>query len=253
MPETASFYFFLAQLQTLLTASLRLGFAFLLLSWWSTRNPLSLYWSRWSWIWGVLGTLSGAGLWWALPRSNPFVDQGLLAAAGLLMAGSCLWWSQSRGAVLRRLGLWLSVILGGSCLWFLSFSRSDKDVFSILLALPLAIALSYFPLCYRASPAQRKSFHGFFLLSLVPCLGVYYGWMYPLIKHIPAAGEFYPYVNLYDWILPLFVILYSGNLYIEYWLRKAPRTLLTVWNYPVASLAIVGQWLNTQILDTLAL
>ncbi len=264
MSETP-IYFFIAQLNSLLTGGLRLGYGFFVLavlmlcgSFWvsepaqrDSRRGLASYWLTWSTGLSLLALSSALALSQLLAAPNVFLKQGIYSTVGLLIASGMLLVFQyfKRG----RWGLCLSLPVALFCVYAYSFSRSDKDLFSIVLALPVALGVSYFPLCFFKQNTTDRLFHSVFLWLLLPVFFVYYGWMYPLIKHIPAAGEFYPFINLYDWILPLFVILYSGNVYIDYWLNKRKSILVLMWNYPVAVAAILCQWLNTNILDTLAL
>lgn len=266
MPET-SFYFLLAQLNLLLTSHLRLGFVFLFLAlgtalWQQYRlqttrlRGLDNYWLAWSSGCTLIAGGSAVALYQMLPTAHAFLQESTYSSLGLCAAVLCVWAGQifwrkhyySAGTVSRALGF----LISSYCLYTYSFSRSDKDMFGLILALPVALALSYFPLCFLKQP-PAQGFHKVFLLSLLPVFGVYYGWMYPLTQHIPSVGEFYPFINLYDWILPLFVLLYLGNVYIDFWLNERKSTLALIWNYPVVVTAILCQWLNSNILDTLAL
>lgn len=266
MPET-TFYFLLAQLNLALTSHLRLGFVFLLLAlgsafWHQYRSPrqthegIDAYWLAWSTGCVLLAGGSAFALRRMLPEVNVFMQDSIYTTLGLCAAVLCAWaahvfWSKGyRSASTISRGL--SLIISSYCLYAYSFSRSDKDLFALILAWPVALALSYFPLCFLKNP-PAQTFHRVFLVGLLPVLGVYYGWMYPLTQHIPSVGEFYPFINLYDWILPLFMLLYLGNVYIDFWLNKRKSTLALLWNYPVVVAAILCQWLNSNILDTLAL
>lgn len=263
MSETP-IYFFLAQLNLLLTTNLRMGFVFLALSlgcslWFkhhSTAQRLSSYWLGWSSACALLALSSAGALYRLLERPHLFLQQGTSMGIGLGAAIGIAWTAKyfaKKGAEkAANLGYLLSILLGGYCLYAYSFSRSNKDLFSLGLTLSLALAISYFPLCFLERP-PAKTFHLLFLGSLMPLGLIYYGWMYPLTRQIPQVGEFYPFINLYDWILPVFVILYLGNIYIDFWLNKRKNTLALVWNYPVVVAAILCQWLSTNILDTLAL
>lgn len=271
MSET-TLYFALAQLNLILTAHLRLGFVFVFLGigWrlWQQYRPgatshtqtedrgLSEYWLAWATAAAGLALGSALGLQYLLERQSLILYEGFYDSLGLAAAVLSAWAaSVFMGKSYRSAGLItyaISLVISAYCLYTYSFSRSDKDLFGLILALPVALSLSYFPLCFRQR-VPAKAFHQIFLWGLLPVLGVYYGWMYPLTRHIPQAGEFYPFINLYDWILPLFVILYLGNIYIDFWLNKRKNTLALVWNYPVVITAILCQWLNTNILDTLAL
>jgi hypothetical protein len=263
MSETP-IYFFLAQLNLLLTANLRMGFVFLALSvcsgLWFRRQPvdqrLSTYWLGWSSASVMLALGSAWALQTLLDRPNILLQEATYSGMGLAAAVVSSWAAQffvRKGYhSTARIVYLISVLIGCYCIYAYSFSRSDKDLLSLGLTLPIAVALSYFPLCFLNRPPAR-GFHLLFLASLFPLGLIYYGWMYPLVKHIPQVGEFYPFINLYDWILPVFVILYLGNIYIDFWLNKRKNTLALVWNYPMVVTAILCQWLSTNILDTLAL
>lgn len=266
MPETP-FYFLLAQLNLLLTSHLRLGFVFLFLAlgsalWQQYRaNTSSLqgldhYWLAWSSGCVAIAGGSTLALHRMLPSINGFLQESTYNSLGLCAAILCAWAGQIFGVKgyrsARTVSHTLAFLVSSYCLYAYSFSRSNKDLFALILALPVALALSYFPLCFLKRPPAKK-FHFIFLLGLFPVFGVYYGWMYPLTRHIPSVGEFYPFINLYDWILPLFVLLYLGNVYIDFWLNERKSTLALIWNYPVVVTAILCQWLNSNILDTLAL
>lgn len=262
MSETP-IYFFLAQLNLLLTSNLRIGFVFLILSvisgvWFHHQmaQRLSAYWLAWASVTTLLTLGSAWALHTLLQSPNTFVQQGTYNGIGLAAAVVSAWAAQlcmRKGyGNTARLAYLLSTMIGSYCIYTYSFSRSDKDLFSLGLTLPIALAVSYFPLCFLSYP-PAKVFHLLFLVSLFPLTLIYYGWMHPLIFHIPQVGEFYPFINLYDWILPGFVILYLGNIYIDFWLNKRKNTLALVWNYPMVVTAILCQWLGTNILDTLAL
>lgn len=263
MSETP-IYFFLAQLNLLLTANLRMGFVFLILSvcsgFWLQRQTvllrLSTYWLGWASASTLLALGSAGALHTLLQRQNVFLQQATYSGIGLAAAVTSAWAAQfltRKGySSAARITYLISTLVGSYCIYAYSFSRSDKDLFSLGLTLPIALALSYFPLCFLNRP-PAKGFHLLFLGSMIPFSLIYYGWMYPLMRHIPQVGEFYPFINLYDWILPVFVILYLGNIYIDFWLNNRKNTLALVWNYPMVVTAILCQWLGTNILDTLAL
>lgn len=261
MSETP-IYFFLAQLNLLLTSNLRIGFVFLMLSvssglWFHpVAQRLSTYWLAWASVTTLLASGSAWALQALLQSPNVFVQQGTYSGIGLAAAIISAWAARffERKGYLRTTyaAYLLSMLIGGYCIYAFSFSRSDKDLLSLGLTLPIALAISYFPLCFLSHP-PAKIFHLLFLGSMLPLALIYYGWMQPLIFHIPQVGEFYPFINLYDWILPGFVILYLGNIYIDFWLNKRKNTLALVWNYPMVVTAVLCQWLSTNILDTLAL
>lgn len=262
-------YFLLAQLNALMTGSLRLALASVLLlalAWaWSLRQsaradalPLARYFSGWVAGLGALGLLAAASLWFLLPYPNPFVLNGFWTGLGLLLLALVLlglqarpFWQQTiwpRGLAVALLGLaWLA------CAWLPAFSRSDKTLLTALMALPWMLALAWFPVLFGSGWRWRHFFHGTWLLSMAAGILLHYGWLYPILSGIPRVGEFYPYINLYDWFLVLFMILYSGNIYVDYWLKQRASQLALSWHYPVVVTALCCQWLNTHIFDTLAL
>ncbi|HEY9841513.1 MAG TPA: hypothetical protein V6D23_13715 [Candidatus Obscuribacterales bacterium] len=265
----ASAYFILAQLNSIMTGCLRLGLALLglaLLAGW-----LSLWWPRWlrlgayfsAWVPGLalvaLGAACAANL--LLPQPNPFISNGLWLAVGLLPAAALL-------LALQRLRAWqnwafrLAVCLAGSAALALSillpaFSRSNQILLSVLLDLPMAVALVYFPLLLlpQARARYAGSLHLLWGLGASASLLIHYLWLWPQLAGIPQEGEFYPFINLYDWFLFAAMILYLGNLYIDYWLKwDYPRSWLALsWNYLVMVASVLCLWLNANIFDTLAL
>lgn len=299
-------YFALAQLNSLMTGSLRLALAMLALSalagMVSLRLPrwlaLGPYFGAWCLLSALVGLTAAGLLVQMLPYDNPFVWQGLRTAAGLSLGAAALLALQlSRLWRLPALRLGHGLIAGlglGLCAWLPSFSRSDKVLLSTLSVLPFAIALSYFPLLLLpGSRRWRGCFHALWLPAAVSGLLLHHLWLYPLLAGIPQQGEFFPYINLYDWFLFVSVILYSGNLYVDYWLSSrlssrqaapraasSPRTepanqperdydpissgaagtpllpsdgLALSWNYLVLAVSIICLWLNANVFDTLAL
>ncbi len=264
MSETP-IYFFLAQVNSLMTGALRLSLAadlllivVLLGSFFAPHwSRLGLYFGAWGSFYAAVGLLSAALLKNILPYQNPFVNQGVYTAVALLLGGLLvsvlLRFSLERRVWRIGLAGLSALALAGVCLWP-AFSRSDKTLMSVLMALPVAIAIAYLPLLFSERYTKWQSaLHLLWGLSLPWGLVVYYVWIFPFLKGIPQAGEFYPFINLYDWILMLFVILYSGNIYIDYWLKDRKVYLAVGWHYLVFSLAIVCHWLNANIFDTLAL
>ncbi len=267
MSETP-IYFVLAQLHSLMTASLRLALSILFLM--AVVLALSLWQNKWkafaTYLNGWLLMSSGAGLLASLgqrflfPASNHFIDQGVYSSLALLSVGSVF-------AIVAGLKLtqtrWLqaSLSLGllALCVYGLQaadFSRSDKVLASCLLALPLSLNLIYFPLLFDPQHQQYKHFfHLIWGLSAPISLGIYFIWLEPILSGIPQEGEFYPFINLYHWFLLLVMILYLGNLYIDYWLKQGnSRFKLTIsWHYLITFIALLGLWLNANIFDTLAI
>jgi len=260
-------YFFLAQVNAIMTGSLRLAMAFALLclcawalSLFSERYlPLGRYLTGWLALLGAVGLATAGILRYVLPYANPFVAQGLVFGGLLCCAAVLLLGVQSLKLWQHKL-LRGGLVFGGLLLWTWAgwqpaFSRSDKTVLTALMALPVALALAYFPLLFR--PELRLPvaafFHGGWILAMGVTLAIHHGWFYPILAGIPQEGEFYPYINLYDWFLFLFVILYSGNIYVDYWLKQRSSQLALSWNYPIVVVALLCQWLNTNVFDTLAL
>lgn len=262
-------YFLLAQLNAVMTGALRLALAavlLLVLAWgWSLRRsaladalPLARYFSGWIAGLGAVGLLAAAGLWFLLPYPNPFVLNALWTGLALLLLAPLLLWLQTwpvwqRSLLLRALTAGLLGLGWLACAWLPAFSRSDKTLLTALMALPWMIALAWFPLLFDSGWRWRHFFHGVWLISMLAGLLLHYGWLYPILSGIPRVGEFYPYINLYDWFLVLFMILYSGNVYVDYWLKQRDSQLALSWHYPVVVTALCCQWLNTHIFDTLAL
>jgi hypothetical protein len=50
-----------------------------------------------------------------------------------------------------------------------------------------------------------------------------------------------------------FVILYSGNLYIDYWLNQGKSSWAMCWHYLALIAALVCLWFNSNVFDSLAL
>jgi len=250
-----------------MTASGRLTLAFALLMllswvfslWWQNWLGLARYFTAWFTFFTMFGLSASLLEKKILPYQNPFVNQGVVLMLGLLPVAFLLLVLQKHPLWLQKRSLRLGVIVlsvpGFAYLFLLpSFSRSDKVFFSTLMALPVAVALAYFPLTlFENRQVWADSLHICWGLSLPGGLLIYYFWLWPLLVGIPQAGEFYPYINLYDWLIVLFMILYSGNVYIDYWLKQRSRSLLISWNYLVLVAAILCMWLNTNIFDTLAL
>ncbi|PIQ26094.1 hypothetical protein COW36_02160 [bacterium (Candidatus Blackallbacteria) CG17_big_fil_post_rev_8_21_14_2_50_48_46] len=262
-------YFLLAQLFTLMTASLRLALAFLVLalltllgSVFFARQAFLLRLSRY-WLGWVAG-LALAGGSFALAEvqllnyANPFVWQGFYLSCVLLGLGG-LFFTLDRflpaKAVYFQSGLILMVLVWVS--FHPGFSRSNQVWLTVVFTLPVALALSYFclwlPLKVEVERSLRHLFHGLWGGSSLLALGLYVFWLYPRVSGLPPTGEFFPFLNLYDWFFVVFMILYSGNLYIDYWLREGKRPLLLAWNYGVVVAALLCLWFNASIFDTLAL
>lgn len=260
-------YFVLVQLNSLMTGVLRMSLALLALSLltallslrWRDWLPLPRYLSALAGLTAVTGLAAAGAEKVLLPYENPFVNQGLITAG--IYLGSALLLLVLQSLPLFQKNIWRGVIslLGGLGLglsfWLPSFSRSDKLLISMLMIWPMAVALAYFPLLLTARPVPARVFHLLWAPGAVLALGLHYFWLYPFLAAIPKEGEFYPFINLYDWFLFVAVILYSGNLYIDYWLRQgAQRSKLALsWNYLVAVVAVLCLWLNANIFDTLAL
>lgn len=287
MSETPA-YFVLAQLFTLMTASLRLALGFSLLSALAIGLGLLLRSAQQRQLmqglvrylngWLGLSALAGGGFACAeillLSYPNFFVQRGLVFALGLLL----LWGGQefllrrlaqtgksgrsvTSGFVLQALSMGLS--LGGVALACLmpAFSRSNETAITVIFALPVALVISYFSLWL--SPAQspprllRSVFHGLWAGLSTLSLSAYLFWLYPRLAGLPPEGEFYPFLKLYDWFLMLFMLLYLGNLYIDYWLRTGENgekpALVLAWNYGVLVAGLICLWFNASIFDTLAL
>ena len=259
-------YFILVQLNSLMTGSLRLSLALLAMSLLacllslrvSSWLPLTRYFSALGLGAAAVGLVAALCEKGMLPYENPFVNQGVWFAVGLLLGAGLLLGLQSlKSFEIKALRLMLGLIgsLGlGACFWLPSFSRSDKVLISTLMIWPMAVALAYFPLLL-AGVRHRGLFHLLWLPGAGIGLLLHYLWLYPMLAGIPKEGEFYPFINLYDWFLFLAVILYLGNLYIDYWLRQRDqRSILTLgWNYLVVVAAILCLWLNANVFDTLAL
>lgn len=260
-------YILLAELNTLMTGALRLSLAFMLLtvfawalSWGSARwLALARYFTAWCAVSLALALMASLIEKKLLTYQNPFVNQGVYLSAALLPVVVSLLWFQTRSFWAQHRGLRVFAIL---CSLFTltyifllpSFSRSDKVFFSTIMTLPFAIALAYFPLVFlKERPEWASLLHLCWGLSASCALVIYYGWLWPFLSGIPHAGEFYPYINLHDWLLVLFVILYLGNVYIDYWLKQRSKPLLVSWNYLALLTAVLCLWLNTNIFDTLAL
>lgn len=269
-------YYLLAELNTLMTASLRLALAcwLLLLS-----SLLAACWQpRWAalqpyvWAWlsclALLALLPAAVLTGLFHSNNPFVAQGLKTSIVLLGWGvSCLILSLGAARLHKKrpdwqslrlplLGIWLGLQAAGGW-WFFqlpAFSRSDKTLFSVVLSLPIMAVMLYFPALLTGLGQYMRPFvHTAWALSLLLALGVHHFWLFPFLAGIPTQGEFFPYINLYDWFLSGFVILYLGNVYIDFWLKPEKNALRLSWNTLFCAWAVLLQWLNTNIFDTLAL
>lgn len=266
----APLYLILAQLNSIMTGGLRLtlgfGLCWLLLVLLSLWRPQYLSLSRYFVGWWALAALVSAAAAGAvslyLDYPNPFVKQGLwLSALCLAVLPLLIALHAGRQWEHRALRLMALLLLGPLLFaalfwsgWGVSFSRSDKVLFSTLIGLPMALALSYFPVVLAGQ--QQKwgpVFHGLWGLSILPCLALHYFWLYPILSETSPYVEFYPYVNLYDWFLFVFVILYLGNFYIEHWLKVTNTFLSLSWNYLILLCALLCLWFNTNIFDTLAL
>jgi hypothetical protein len=257
-------YFVLAQLYTLGTSALRLSVAFASLVTFGSlvqfaplrrwlRAPLLTYWSGWM---TVLALAAGVCLGLSrllLPFPNSFVDAGLGWSGGLLLFAGALWGASARSIAWVRCLLLLG--LGLFTFWMPAFSRSDKLWVSVLYSLPVALCLSHFPL--QLAKLRHKSdiplFHTLWLGLMGLVFLIHQVWMYPQLQQIPTVGEFYPYSSLYDWFLYGFVILYSGNLYIDYWLNQGNRSWAIGWHYLAVIAALVCLWFNSNVFDSLAL
>lgn len=263
----ASAYLILAQLNTIMTGCLRLGIGFLGLTALAglmglkrqSLVPLGRYFSAWMTLSSLCGLFAAIGAWLLLPQPNPFVAHGLVLALILLPAGLGLTALQGpQRGTLWRLGLSLAAAVGlGGCLAFPSFSRSGATLVSSLLDLPLGLALAYFPLGMlpRLREQLGPQLHRLWLAATPVSLLLHYFWLWPRLAGIPQQGEFYPFINLFDWFLAAAMILYLGNLYIDYWLRLGShRSILALsWNYLVLIATVLCLWLNANVFDTLAL
>lgn len=264
MSET-SVYFVLAQLFTLMTASLRLSLAFLLLALlaeavfqlkrWPDWSPqLADYWRGWMGSLGLAGALFAGLEALILNYPNPFVRQGIYLGLGLALFSWILGFLRTGD---RRMRLWLLLLALIVSFWLPPFSRSTQTWITVIFAWPVALSVSY--LCLWLWPrgslplALRNLFHGLWGMAALSAGWMYCFWLYPRVSGLPPVGEFYPFIHLYDWFLVVFMILYSGNLYIDYWLKERKKNLILAWNYGVVLVALLCLWLNTSIFDTLAL
>lgn len=277
MSETPA-YFLLAQLFTLMTASLRLALGFALLSALAVGLGLVLrqkapekclelqgmarYFNGWQGLMALAGGLFAGAETGLLTYPNFFVQRALGFAFGLLL----LWGVQ--GVCLRKSSpVWQTLALGLSlgsvtlaCL-MPGFSRSNETAMTVIFALPVAVVLSYFALWLspERQPSRwiRSVSHGLWLGTAGLALGNYWFWLYPRLAGLPPEGEFYPFLKLYDWFLMVFMLLYLGNLYIDYWLRtgktREKPALVLAWNYGVLIAGLICLWFNASIFDTLAL
>ncbi len=270
MSETP-IYFVLAQLNSLMTGTLRLSLAFLALSLmsafvslhWQKWLPLTRYFSAFAAVSACVGVVAAGAEKWLLPYENPFVNQGLITAGIYLISSALLCLLQGAKLFKDFFGRLIVSVLGcavlGLSFYLPSFSRSDKLLFATLMIWPMAVGLAYFPalLAGRQQPLAdlKKCFHLLWIPGAVCALGLHYFWLYPFLAAIPKEGEFYPFINLYDWFLFMAMILYLGNLYVDYWLRQGSQQsrLALSWNYLVAVVAVLCVWLNANIFDTLAL
>lgn len=265
----ASAYFILSQLNSLMTGGLRLCLDFLALGAlagllslrWQKWLPLGRYFSAWLLSLAVLALGAALGMQVLLPQPNPFVQQGLLLAACLIPAALLLLGLQSLALWLRP-GFRLAVALLGlvclaCCLLQPAFSRSNQILLSCLLDLPLAVALAFFPfgLLPELRGRFKTAFHSLWLLAAPVSLLIHSLWLWPRLAAIPQQGEFFPFISLYDWFLFAVMILYLGNLYIDYWLKLGNRRsyLALSWNYLTLVVTVLCLWLNANIFDTLAL
>lgn len=264
MSETP-IYFLLAQLFTLMTASLRLALAFLLLTLlaqiavcmkrWPAWSPqLADYWSGWMGAMGLMGALFAGSEALLLNYPNPFVWQGLRVGLMLALLSGLLRFSGRFHCHWQLPLLVFTLVLS---FWLPPFSRSAQTWLTVAFAWPVALSLSYFCLWFRPAveipQALRSLIHTLWSLAALGTGLLYLFWFYPRVSGLPPAGEFYPFLNLYDWFFVIFMILYSGNLYIDYWLKEGKRSLLLAWNYGVVVAALLCLWLNASIFDTLAL
>jgi hypothetical protein len=271
MSETPA-YFLLAQLFTIMTASLRLALGFLLLIcislglnlglnhrplWQSQLKSLAQYWVSFLAICALVGGLCSGVEMWFLNYPNPFVDRGLLFSGGLLLLAVLNLFSLKMGKKGMTIALSLSLIGLIAACFLPGFSRSNQTAITLLFALPVALIVSYFCLWLvpqKSPPAFiRTIFHGLWALSSLVAGGLYLFWLYPRLAGLPPEGEFYPFLKLYDWFLILFMLLYLGNLYIDYWLREAKPAMLLAWNYGILIAGLLCLWFNASIFDTLAL
>ncbi len=284
MSETPT-YFVLAQLFTLMTASLRLALSFALLSALTLglglvlRAPkqlpllqgLARYLNGWLGVTALAGGLFAGAEILLLSYPNFFVQRGLVFALGLLL----LWGGQvfllrklarrgksdNSGRVLQGLALGLNIgCVAAACL-MPGFSRSNETAITVIFALPVGLVISYFALWLSPGhpPTRliRSIYHGLWAGLSALALSAYQFWLYPRLAGLPPEGEFYPFLKLYDWFLMLFMLLYLGNLYIDYWLRTGENgekpTLVLAWNYGVIVAGLICLWFNASIFDTLAL
>lgn len=278
MSESA-LYFLLSQLSACATASLRFSLAFVVISgvsWLLVSKPTesssikvfdTLVWAfaaRYNQGWGVfLAMASGVFFWLSqqfMPHPNPFILRGGQLALILVTTGLVALLLEQY--VIRHLQLhWQRYygLLKLVVLWFVchgpSFSRSDRIWLSVTMVLFVAWTVGYFALSWQAETpvlqTYRACFNAGWLLLFLPALGIYLLWLQPILAGLPPEGEFYPFVALCHWFLVINMILYLGNLYIQYWLKQ--QAGLFIWRYSCAVAAIVFLWLTTHIFDTLAL
>lgn len=258
-------YFLLAQCFTFMSVALRLSLGFLCVGLLSIlgkelkliKNPLSNFWWAWGAFCALVSALSAEMALRILPYANPFLSSGrfmawvslggLLGLIGLQGLKATPWRSKA------------SLLLGFMLLGYLivqpPFSRSNQIWLSVLFHLPMGLGLGYLSalLTQNMSLDLKRIYHWGSGLSLCTILGFHYFWLLPRLEPIPKAGEFYPYINLYDWFLWGFVILYLGNLYIDYWLKERLYLPQMLWNYLLLITGLVSIWLNSSIFDTLAL
>lgn len=269
----ATLYFVLAQLFSISTAAMRLALAFAWLSGgaWLVlgleNKPgrrgafTALYLQGLS----IVLALTSAGtfglLQYKMPYPNPFVARGWLLA--LILGGLGFFFlilERRWTGQWRRLHLVGYALVKWGCVFWLcqgdSFSRSDRIVLSVMMCLSMAWTVAYFGLSWQVSEessAFQNRFNVGWGILFLPLLVSHILWLHPILAGLPAEGEFYPFVALYHWFLVIAVLLYLGNLYIQYWLKLQTSALFIVWRYLMTVTAITLLWFLTNIFDTLAL
>lgn len=269
----ATLYFVLAQLFSCSTAALRLALAFAILSggvwlWGALKQHhlrmasfTALYLQGWSIFCALAGALTFALMQANLPYANPFVARGwqlslivaVMGLLGLLLERRWVWqWP-------RQWWVGYAVLKWGGLFWLChgpSFSRSDRIWLSVAMVLALAWTMAYFGLSWQSSDtamAVQNHFNVGWGVLVLPLLVSHVSWLHPILVGLPVEGEFYPFVALYHWFLVIAVLLYLGNLYIQYWLKLQVSAVFIAWRYLMVVTAMTLLWFLTNIFDTLAL
>lgn len=269
MPESSTYYI-LAQLISFSSASLRLMIGFLFLSsiyliveWANKKEPtLSIYWFCWGMICSALATITTQLELNIITFENSFIDSGWKLASTILFHQ--VWITICYSFVKVKRFRKAILIIGLIICWYLilqsaPFSRSDKHLINALILLPINLCISFFPILLIQAKNQNtferltNIFLKLFLFSLPVTIFIHFYWLTPQILSLPKDGEFYPYVTLNNWFLAIFVILYLGNVYFQYWLKNSKGHIFVVWNYLFTITALLILWFNTNIFDTLAL